>query len=204
MAAMIWDGQAQAFKEAETPMKYDPNTGAWTETTGMAYDPDTQAWKEKWNSVVPPLFLYNNGVWDANIGKFIGRTYYQGYGTPPVYEYSTYFRTSTSGCAWETACCTTQSAIDITKYKKLGMYIYEISNRNSADDQCSVGIGVLENNQIKIIKCANSQRYGSVNSYVYEEVIFDISSYVGDYYIYISLGDNGTASETRFHKVWLE
>ena len=52
MAAMIWDEQAQAFKEADVPMKYDPTAGAWTDTTGLAWDPEAEAWTEKWNSGV--------------------------------------------------------------------------------------------------------------------------------------------------------
>jgi hypothetical protein len=52
MAAMIWDEQAQAFREPnEVPMRYDPDVGAYVETTGKAYDPDDEAWTEKWNPV---------------------------------------------------------------------------------------------------------------------------------------------------------
>ena len=52
MAAMIWDEQAQAFTEAETPMKYDQTAGTWTNTTGLAWDNDAQAWTERWNNGV--------------------------------------------------------------------------------------------------------------------------------------------------------
>lgn len=52
MAAMIWDEQAQAYTESETPMKYDPTAESWTGTTGMAWDNEAQAWTEKWGTKV--------------------------------------------------------------------------------------------------------------------------------------------------------
>jgi hypothetical protein len=51
MAALIWDNEAQAFKEPdEVPKRYAPDAGAYVETTGKAYDPDVGAWEEKWNT----------------------------------------------------------------------------------------------------------------------------------------------------------
>lgn len=52
MAAMIWDEQAQAFTEADTPLKHDPTVGAWTETIGLAWDPEAEAWTERWGTKV--------------------------------------------------------------------------------------------------------------------------------------------------------
>lgn len=52
MAALRWDEQAQAYTESETPLKYEPTVGAWTETTGLAWDPEAQAWTEKWGTQV--------------------------------------------------------------------------------------------------------------------------------------------------------
>lgn len=81
MAAMIWDTEAQAFTEAETPLKYDPIAGAWTETTGMAYNQDAAAWEEKWRakkgieitSQEVELYNPNNAsvVWNTSSGIYL-------------------------------------------------------------------------------------------------------------------------------------
>lgn len=47
MSAMIYDPTEQAFKEAETPMKFDNESQSWADTTGLAYNPDAEAWEEK-------------------------------------------------------------------------------------------------------------------------------------------------------------
>ena len=52
MAAMIWDNESQAFKEADVPMKYDPTAESWTDTTGLAWDNEAQAWTERWGTKV--------------------------------------------------------------------------------------------------------------------------------------------------------
>jgi hypothetical protein len=52
MAALIWDQQAQAYREpTEEPKRYDTSSKAWTETTGKAYDTSSKAWTERWSPV---------------------------------------------------------------------------------------------------------------------------------------------------------
>lgn len=60
MAAMIWDTEAQAFKKANVPIKYESTAGAWTDTTGLVWDNEAQAWTEKWKPGDP--YIIKKGI----------------------------------------------------------------------------------------------------------------------------------------------
>ena len=68
MAAMIWDTEAHAYKNADTPMIYDPASGAWTETTGLAWDMESEAWTERWNNGVR-AYMYGAALETVTIRK---------------------------------------------------------------------------------------------------------------------------------------
>ena len=68
MAAMIWDTEAQAFTEAEIPMKYDTTAESWTDTTGLAWDTESEAWTEKWSSFKGfEGYIIKSGVFQSGI-----------------------------------------------------------------------------------------------------------------------------------------
>lgn len=53
MAVKIWDVQAQAFRDAETPKIWDSSNNAWRDSTGLVWDATAGAWKEAWSLVSP-------------------------------------------------------------------------------------------------------------------------------------------------------
>jgi len=62
MAALIWDNKAQAFREVNTPRRYDPTLDAWVETTGRKWDTQAQAWREVWGPKPQILYLIKDGI----------------------------------------------------------------------------------------------------------------------------------------------
>lgn len=61
MSVKIWDAQAQAFKDAETPKIWNAENRAWKDSTGLIQDAENQAWKEVWTPFPDKVYLYNHG-----------------------------------------------------------------------------------------------------------------------------------------------
>ncbi|MBO5155259.1 MAG: hypothetical protein J6C00_13045 [Eubacterium sp.] len=59
MAVKRYYPDEQAYGDTlSVPKRYDPESGAYVETTGKAYDPDAEAWEKKWGS---KKILFGNG-----------------------------------------------------------------------------------------------------------------------------------------------
>lgn len=205
MAALRWDEQEQAYTESETPMKYEPTAGAWTDTTGLAYNMDVEAWEEKWPSGIINPVMYNYGVWNSDVGKFIPYVAYGRSGLPIMSEYSNYFSISTKNTSNGMGVVASQMTVDITKYSKLSVYAYLSSTRAQDIDSVMVCIGSITNDdKYKADTYTISQGFGGSNNNVYETVSLDISSYTGSYNLAVMINDGNTAGNTRIHKIWLE
>lgn len=205
MAAMIWDTEAQAFTETDVPMKYEPTVGAWTDTTGLTYNSDAEAWEEKWPSDIINPVMYNYGVWNSDVGKFIPYVAYGKSGLPIMSEFSNYFSISTKNTSNSFGIVASPIAVDITKYSKLSVYAYLSSTRAGNDDRVAVYIGSITNdNKYKADTSTISQGFGGSINNVYETVSLDISSYTGRYNLAVAINDDNSAGNTRIHKIWLE
>lgn len=137
MAAMRWDTEAQAFTEAETPMKYDPTAGAWTDTTGLAWDPETEAWTEKW-SKKKALYIIKDGCFNTSE---IGDPFFCNVSSRNM----TY---STSNGAMNLVCYSTSAIyfdrmFDISKYSKMCI---EVSKIGTTYSECGVSLSIANAN----------------------------------------------------------
>lgn len=204
MAALKWDEQAQAYTESETPMKYDPLAGAWTDTTGLTYNSDAEAWEEKWPSDIINPVMYNYGVWNSDVGKFIPYVAYGKSGLPIMSEYSNYFSISTKNTSNSFGIVASPIAVDITKYSKLSVYAYLSSTRAENVDRVAVYIGSITDDKYKADTGEISQGFGGSINNVYETVSLDISSYTGRYNLSVSVNDDNSAGNTKIYKIWLE
>lgn len=61
MAVMVWDPQAQAFKDAEAPKIWDSENQAWKESAGLVWNEEAQAWQKVWSPGPEVLYLYKAG-----------------------------------------------------------------------------------------------------------------------------------------------
>lgn len=136
MAAMIWDEQSQAWKEAETPLVYDAASGALIDTAGMTFDAEAQAWEEAWGPK-KILYLYNNGdeCTDVTGGwKYQPYNYYSSsfVSKEPTIErrVDSLYTRLVFNRSFDCALIGTANIINISKYTK--MYC-EVSGRCSAN-----------------------------------------------------------------------
>ena len=190
MAAMIWDTEAQAFKESETPLKYDPYAGAWTETTGMAYNLAAGAWEEKW-SAVKQYVLYDNGIFNDTYHVM---NCYQNGGS--FYKNSTTF-VLRSDCGQYRMVFNTP--IDLSAFKKFKAIVKITGNGNEL-----------------VLSVYTDWEYNSGHNWgatchadfvvnnVYEELELDISSVLGSYRVGFLSVSNSANLQSEFQKVWLE
>lgn len=197
MAAMIWDTEAQAYKEAETPMIHDPASGAWVETTGLAYNPEAEAWEEKW-SAFKPYVLYDNGVFSDTYKL---SNCYQSGGYLTINS-TTFTLRSNSGqyrMVFDTP-------IDLSIYNKIKA-ICKITGGVNGD---SISLGVHSDTSYNNPGNLHGYNRGDicqkeflVNN-AYEELELDISEINSEYRVGLCSVSNFSTLTSEYQKVWLE
>ena len=195
MAAMIWDTEAQAFTEAQTPMVYDTENQAWRETTGLVWDEQNQAWVEKWNPKKSRITLVEKQIGATGIGTWTSNNGHLTCITPYVNSWRE------RGGQPDLLC--TGLSINLSLYKTL--YIdFRIGSKGQ-----QVGSG---NIPFYFSDANNTLGEWQFNSKPTGTMTIDISSIVGTAVTFRAIGSGTFINETldtnsdvmRINELWLE
>lgn len=185
MAAMKWDSAAQAFADPQNvPKRYDPNSGAFVDTTGKAFDHDAEAWVEKW-SPNRVLHLYDNGIFNV-ISQGSARNlaygpngYVTQSGSRPLLATIKYnadnIETVQNSCGYGTLFF--DVPINLTKYGAL-----EIMSKTTYNYYNPI-IGFTQQIKDNFVISASVSYLGTS-----QQNVLDISRLTGSYYLFFGLG----------------
>lgn len=203
------------METSNVPMRYDPESEAWVETTGKAYDQTAGAWEEKWS---PKIYLFNDGDectdltggWDKGTAytwnnshamQNDGKSLYSGV----LDEYK-----DANGAS-------TVKAIDVTLYKKLNVIVsVKCSLITPTPYYGAVALfGVKPSNwqntvYNQLLNKSLDYFIGSVQTIDKYLITIDISDINQNAYVFVSALTNGLNNtdahplEVWYHKIWLE
>ena len=205
MAAIIWDAQTNAFKDADTPLIWDEQAQAYKGSTGLVYDESAGVWSERWGTS-KKLIIFDGSKGGDNTAVTGGYTKgYNANGSSGSFSISNESLTVIGASSGNQGECgaVSKKPIDFSTYEKLGFRISSIrqSIYYASNNYPAFRISITKSRGFNkdIIISVDYRKEVSLNEDTYID-ISNMSVKTG----FIQFAGYSGSGEATFTKIWLE